>query len=45
MVLAYSRDYRRATVRILQPVLDDRSGMMRVEKKDYRDDRGESHAR
>ena len=35
-VLASSRDYTRATIRILQPVLDPTSGVVRTEETVYR---------
>jgi hypothetical protein len=39
LVLASNRDYQRATILILQPVLDTTSGMVRTEEKAYHYDR------
>jgi hypothetical protein len=36
LVLAASPDYRTAIVRIIQPVLDTETGMVRTDLKDYR---------
>jgi hypothetical protein len=45
LVLARGRDVQRATILILQPVLDSTSGMMRTEKKAYHYDHGSIDAR